>query len=88
MYWLNSLKEKLTQVQENLSFYDNILKEFTAEDIVSLRLNSRSDITQESSVIMTTADAMAIMDIIAGIVILDDIGVATDSYAWSSDRYE
>ncbi len=43
--WMSSLEEKLTQVQEDLSFYDNILGEFTAEDIISLGLNSRSDIT-------------------------------------------
>src|SRR6266498_5898705 len=34
--WFNSLEEELTQVQEDLNFYDNILGEFTAEDIVSL----------------------------------------------------
>ncbi len=43
--WLNSLKEKLTQVQKDLSFYNNILEEFMAEDIVSLGLNSRGDTT-------------------------------------------
>jgi len=53
--WLNLLEEELTQVQEDLSFYDNILGEFTAEDIVSLELDSKSDTTQESSAIMTTA---------------------------------
>src|SRR6266540_5817716 len=39
--WFNSLEEELTQVQEDLNFYDNILGEFTAEDIVSLGLDSR-----------------------------------------------
>ncbi len=43
--WLNSLEEELIQVQEDLSFYNNILGEFTVEDIVSLRLDSRGDIT-------------------------------------------
>ena len=42
--WLNSLEEKLTQVQKDLNFYNNILKEFMAEDIVSLGLDSRGDI--------------------------------------------
>ena len=46
--WFNSLEEKLTQVQENLSFYNNILGEFTTEDIVLLGLDSRGNITQES----------------------------------------
>ena len=40
--WFNSLEEKLMQVYENLNFYDNILGEFTAEDIVSLGLDSRA----------------------------------------------
>ena len=44
--WFSSLKEKLTQVQEDLNFYDNILEEFMAEDIVSLGLDSRGDTTQ------------------------------------------
>ena len=41
--WFNSLEKELTQVQKNLNFYDNILGEFTAEDIVSLGLDSRGD---------------------------------------------
>ena len=76
--WFNSLEEELIQVQEDLNFYDNILREFTAEDIISLGLNSRGDITQESSAVMTTADAVAIADITAGAVILDDAGMAND----------
>ena len=79
--WFNSLEEELTQVQEDLNFYDNILGEFTAEDIVSLGLDSRGDTTQESSTVMTTADAAATADITAGAVILDDAGVANDSCA-------
>ncbi len=46
--WFNSLEEELTQVQEDLSFYNNLLGEFTAEDIVLLGLDSRGNITQES----------------------------------------
>src|SRR6266540_3401261 len=76
--WFNSFEEELTQVQEDLNFYDNILGEFTAEDIVSLGLDSRGDITQESSAVMTTADAAATADITADAVILDDAGVAND----------
>src|SRR6266542_1757278 len=80
--WFNSLEEELTQVQEDLNFYDNILGEFTAEDIVSLGLDSRGDTTQESSVVITTANAAATANITADTVILDDAGVANDSYAW------
>src|SRR6266540_957635 len=83
--WLSSLEEELTQVQEDLNFYDNILGEFMAKDIVSLGLDSRSDIIQESSAVMTTADVAATADITAGVVILDDAGMANDSYAWRSD---
>src|SRR6266540_7140575 len=79
--WFSSLEEELTQVQEDLSFYDNILGEFTTEDIVSLGLNSRGDNTQESTAVMTTADAAVTTDITVGAVILDDAGVANDSYA-------
>jgi len=79
--WFSSLEEELTQVQEDLNFYDNIIEEFTVEDIISLGLDSRGDTTQESSAVMTTADAVAIADITADAVILDDAGVANDSYA-------
>src|SRR6266498_5723702 len=74
----NSLEEELTQVQKDLNFYDNIIGEFTAEDIVSLGLDSRGDTTQETSAVMTTADAAATADITADAVILDDAGVAND----------
>ncbi len=47
--WFNSLEKELTQVQEDLSFYNNILGEFTAEDIVSLGLDSRSDTTNDTA---------------------------------------
>ena len=75
----SSLEEELTQVQEDLNFYDNILGEFTAKDIISLGLDSRGDTTQESNAVMTTADATVTADITAGTVILDDAGVANDS---------
>ncbi len=81
MNWLSSLEEKLTQVQEDLSFYNNILEKFTAEDIVLLELDSRGNTTQESSAVMTTADAAITADIIMDVVILDNAGVATDSCA-------
>ncbi len=84
----SSLEEKLTQVQEDLNFYNNILEEFTAKDIVSLELNSRGNITQESSTVMTTADAAKTVNITAGTVILDDAGVTNDSCAWRSDWHE
>src|SRR6266542_5206946 len=76
--WMSSLEEELIQVQEDLSFYDNILEEFTAEDIISSGLDSRGDTTQESNAVMTTADAAATADITADAVILDDAGVAND----------
>src|SRR6266542_2095304 len=68
--WFNFLEEELTQVHEDLNFYDSILGEFTIEDIVSLGLDSRGDTTQESSAVMTTAGAATTADIIAGTVIL------------------
>ncbi len=77
----SSLEEELTQVQEDLNFYDNILGEFTAKDIISLGLDSRGDTTQESNAVMTTADAAVTADITASAVILDDTGVANDSCA-------
>ena len=84
--WFNSLKEELTQVQEDLSFYNDILREFAAEDIILIGLNSRNDTTQRSSAVMTTADAAITADIIMDVVILDNAGVATDSCAWCSDQ--
>src|SRR6266540_4081670 len=86
--WFNSLEEELTQVQEDLNFYDNILGKFTAKDIVSLGLDSRGDTIQESSAVMTTADAAVIADIIANAVILDDAGVANDMLRMAQDRHE
>src|SRR6266496_4768653 len=85
--WFNSLEEELIQVQEDLNFYNNILEEFTAKDIVSLGLDSRGDTTQESSTVMTTADAAVTADITAGTVILDDAGVANDMLRMAQDRH-
>ena len=79
--WFNSLEEELTQIHEDLNFYDSILGEFTAEDIVSLGLDSRGDTTQESSAVMITVDAAVTADITADAVIMDDVGVANDSCA-------
>ena len=78
----SSLEEELTQVQEDLNFYDNILGKFTAKDIISLKLNSRGNITQESSTVMITADAAdaaETVNITANVVILDNVGIATNS---------
>ena len=78
--WLSSLEEKLIQVTEDLSFYNDILEKFAAEDIISIGLNSRDDITQESSAVMTTVDVVTTADITAGAVILDNVNMANDSY--------
>ncbi len=43
--WFNSLEKELTQVQEDLNFYNNILEEFMAKDIILLGLDSRGDTT-------------------------------------------
>ena len=80
MNWLNSLEEKLTQVQEDLSFYNNILEEFMVKNIVLLGLNSRGDITQESSTVMIIADAAITADITVNVIILDDMDIANNSY--------
>ena len=81
MNWLSSLEEKLTQVQKDLSFYNNILGEFMTKDIISLELDFRGDTTQKSSAVMTTADATITVNITADAVILDDMDVATDRCA-------
>ncbi len=88
MDWLNSLEEELTQVQKDLNFYNNILEKFTAEDIISLGLDSRGDTTQESSIVITTANAAVTADIIANVVILDEASVINDSCAWRSDQHK
>jgi len=77
--WMNSLEEKLIQVQDDLSFYNNILGEFTAEDIISLGLDFRGNTIQENSTVMTTADTAITADITVNAVILDDTDVADDS---------
>ena len=80
--WFSSLEEELTQVQKDLSFYNNILKEFTAKDIVSLELDFKGNIIQGSSVVRITVNAMATMNITVDAVILDDVSVAIDSCIW------
>ncbi len=37
---------------------------------------------------MTTADAAATVDITIDAVILDNVSVTNDSYAWCSDQHE
>ncbi len=59
-----------------------------AEDIISLGLDSKGNITQESSAVIITVDAMATVDITADAVILNDAGVASDSCAWCKDQHE
>ena len=88
MDWFSSLKKELTQVQEDLNFYDNILGEFMAKDIISLGLDFRNDTTQESNAVMTTAYAAATANITAGVIILDNASVANDSCVWRSDQHE
>ena len=79
--WMSSLEEELIQVQEDLSFYDNILEEFTAEDIILLGLDSRDDTTQESSAVMIAVDVTVTADITANVVILADVSITTNSCA-------
>ena len=86
--WLNLLKEKLTQVNKDLNFYNNILREFIAKDIVSLGLDSRGNIIQESSAVMTTTNATVTADITVDAVILDDVSVVNDSCAWHNNQHE
>ncbi len=59
-----------------------------AKDIISLELDSKDNIIQESSVVITTMDAVAIMDITVNAVILDNAGIANNSCAWCSNRHE
>ncbi len=82
------LEEELIQVQEDLSFYNNILGEFTAKNIILLELDSKGDTTQENSAVITTVDAAVTANITADIVIVDDTSVANNSCAWGSDRHE
>ncbi len=48
------------------------------KDIISLGLDSRNDIIQESSTVITTTDIIAIANIIADAIIIDDVGVVND----------
>ena len=52
-----------------------------AKDIILLELDYRNDTIQESSIVMTTADAAVIADITASAVIMDDASMANDSCA-------
>ncbi len=51
-----------------------------AEDIILLGLDSRNDTTQKSSIVMITADIAETANITANAIILDDAGIATNSY--------
>ena len=42
--WLNLLEKELSQIYEDLSFYNNIIGEFIAEDIILLGIDSKSNI--------------------------------------------
>jgi len=66
------------QIQKDLSFYNNILGEFTVKDIISLRIDFRDDTIQENSVIMTTMDAATIANITVNTVIMTNVGVANN----------
>jgi len=72
-------EEELTQVQEDLNFYNDILEEFMVKDIVLLGLDFRGDITQKSNAVMTTADAMITANITAVAVILEDVGIVNNN---------
>ena len=65
-----------------------MLGEFTAKDIVLLGLDSKGNTTQESSAVMTTANATVTVDITVGAVISDNVGMTNDSYVWCSDQHE
>jgi len=58
------------------------------KNIISLGLDSRNDITQESSIVITIADAVVIVDIIVDIIILNDAGIANDNCTWCSNQYK
>jgi len=49
------------------------------KDIVSLELDFKGDITQESSAVMITADVAMTANITAGVVILDNMNMTSDS---------
>ena len=52
-----------------------------AEDIILLGLNSKDDTIQESSIIMTITDTVVTADITVNAVILNEAGIANNSYA-------
>ena len=49
------------------------------KDIILLELNSKSDTTQESSIVIITVDAMVTADITINAVIMDNMNVVNDS---------
>ncbi len=51
-----------------------------AKNIISLKLNSRDDITQEGSAVTIIANTMTTADITANTIILDEADVANNSY--------
>ena len=71
-----------------LNFYDNILGEFTAEDIVSLGLDSKGDTTQGSNAVIITANTVVTADITVGIVILENTGVVNNNCVKGNDQHE
>ncbi len=86
--WFNLFEKELTQVQEDLNFYNDILGKFTAEDIILLGLDSKDDITQRSDAVMTTADITVTVNITAGAVILEDAGIVNNNCAQGNDQHE
>ena len=64
-----------------MNFYNNILEEFITKDIVSLGLDSKDDITQKNSIIMTTVNVVMTANITANIIILAETGIVNNSYA-------
>jgi len=64
-----------------LNFYNNILEEFITKDIVSLGLDSKDDIIQKNSIIMTTVNVVMTANITANIIILAETGIVNNSYA-------
>ena len=64
-----------------MNFYNNILEEFITKDIVSLGLDSKDDIIQKNSIIMTTVNVVMTANITANIIILAETGIVNNSYA-------
>ncbi len=58
------------------------------EDIISLGLDSRGNTIQESSTVITIADAVITTDIIADAVITAKVGIVNNSCTWYSNQHE